>query len=224
MTAPTWSFSSLKLFEQCPRKYYHLRVVKDFKEPVSEAMSYGTDMHKAAEDYIKSDTPLPKRFAYMQSTLDSLKLLPGERLCEYEMGLTKDLKPCGFKDKDVWFRGIIDLAILDHETGEARILDYKTGRSTKYADTGQLELMALGVFKHFPTINKVRAGLLFVVANAFIKEQYDISQEPKLWTRWIQRHSRIEIAHQSDVWNPNPSGLCRKHCAVKSCPHNGANR
>jgi hypothetical protein len=224
MTAPTWSFSSLKLFEQCPRKYYHLRVVKDFKEPVSEAMSYGTDMHKAAEDYIKSDTPLPKRFAYIQSTLDSLKLLPGERVCEYEMGLTKDLKPCGFKDKDVWFRGIIDLAILDHETGEARILDYKTGRSTKYADTGQLELMALGVFKHFPTINKVRAGLLFVVANAFIKERYDISQEPKLWTRWIQRHSRIEIAHQSDVWNPNPSGLCRKHCAVKSCPHNGANR
>jgi hypothetical protein len=224
MTAPTWSFSSLKLFEQCPRKYYHLRVVKDFKEPVSEAMSYGTDMHKAAEDYIKSDTPLPKRFAYMQSTLDSLKLLPGERLCEYEMGLTKDLKPCGFKDKDVWFRGIIDLAILDHDTGEARILDYKTGKSTKYADTGQLELMALGVFKHFPTINKVRAGLLFVVANAFIKERYDISQEPKLWTRWIQRHSRIEIAHQSDVWNPNPSGLCRKHCAVKSCPHNGANR
>lgn len=224
MTAPTWSFSSLKLFEQCPRKYYHLRVVKDFKEPVSEAMSYGTDMHKAAEDYIKSDTPLPKRFAYMQSTLDSLKLLPGERLCEYEMGLTKDLKPCGFKDKDVWFRGIIDLAILDHDTGEARILDYKTGKSTKYADTGQLELMALGVFKHFPTINKVRAGLLFVVANAFIRERYDISQEPKLWTRWIQRHSRIEIAHQSDVWNPNPSGLCRKHCAVKSCPHNGANR
>lgn len=224
MNIPAQSYSSLKLFDQCPRKYYHLRVVKDVKEPVSEAMYYGTDLHKAAEDYVREDTPLPERFKYVKNTLDGLKQFPGERLCEYQLGLTKKLEPCGFSDKDVWFRGIIDLAILNHETGEARIVDYKTGKSAKYADTGQLELMALGLFKHFPNITSIRAGLLFVVCNSFIKDKYDTSMQPKLWEKWLHQYTRIETAYAKDVWNPNPSGLCRKHCAVKSCPHNGANR
>jgi hypothetical protein len=224
MTLPAQSYSSLKLFEQCPRKYYHLRVVKDIKEPTSEAMYYGTDMHKAAEDYIQDGTALPERFSYVKSTLDNLKRFEGERICEYKMGLTATLKPCAFDAEDVWFRGIIDLAILNHETGEGRIVDYKTGKSAKYADTGQLELMALGVFKHFPTIKKIKAGLLFVVCKAFIKDKYDLSMEPKLWEKWLRHYSRIETAYKTNVWNPNPSGLCRRHCSVHSCPHNGSNR
>jgi len=32
MKKPTWSFSAIKLFEQCPRKYYHLKIKKDFKD------------------------------------------------------------------------------------------------------------------------------------------------------------------------------------------------
>lgn len=224
MDIPAQSYSSLKLFEQCPRKYYHLRVVKNVKEPVSEAMYYGTDLHKAAEDYMRDSTPIPERFSYVKSALDSLKQFPGERLCEYKLGLTKKLQPCAFDAEDVWFRGIIDLAILNHETGEAKIIDYKTGKSAKYADTGQLELMTLGIFKHFPTITKVKAGLLFVVCNAFVKAKYDLSMEPMLWQKWLQQYTRIETAYEKDIWNPNPSGLCRRHCAVLSCPHNGANR
>jgi hypothetical protein len=33
-----WSYSSLGLFQQCPKKYYHLRVVKDYVEPETEHM------------------------------------------------------------------------------------------------------------------------------------------------------------------------------------------
>jgi hypothetical protein len=221
MSIPAQSYSSLKLFEQCPRKYYHLRVVKDVTEPVSEAMSYGTNMHKAAEDYVQEGIPLPAHFSYVKSTLDNLMQFEGERLCEYKLGLTEKLEPCGFNDKDVWFRGIIDLAILNYNTGEARIIDYKTGKSAKYADTGQLELMALGLFKHFPVITSIKAGLLFVACNAFIKDKYDISMEPKLWQKWLRHYTRVETAYATDVWNPNPSGLCRRHCSVLSCSHNG---
>jgi len=224
MSIPAQSYSSLKLFEQCPRKYYHLRVLKDHKEPMSEAMLYGNRMHKAAENYVSDGTPLPPYFSYVKSTLDNLMQFKGERLCEFKLGLTKDLEPCSFGHQDVWFRGIIDLAILDHEKGEGRILDYKTGKSAKYADTGQLELMALGVFKHFPHIKKIKAGLLFVIANAFIKDNYDVSMEKKLWAKWLGEYKRIEYAFNSNVWNPNPSGLCKKHCVVTSCPHNGANK
>lgn len=221
---PVWSFSSIKLFEQCPKKYYHLRVVKDVKEPMSEAMLYGNRMHKAAEDNLKSKIPVPPAFQYIEPLLKTLEGFPGTRLCEYKMGLKRDLSPCGFTDPDVWWRGIADLIILDDETGSARVVDYKTGKSARYADKSQLELMALGVFAHFPQITYVRAALLFVVCNAFVKASYTVEQSKELWEKWIAGYDRLLTAYDTDVWNPIPSGLCRKHCPVHECVHNGMNR
>jgi hypothetical protein len=218
---PPWSFSSIKAFDQCPKKYYHLKVVKDYKEPMTDAITYGSEFHKAAELYIKEGTPLPPQFNYAKGALDNLNQLPGEKLCEYEMGLTENLDPCGFRDEHVWWRGIADLIILDREKGEARVLDYKTGKSAKYADTGQLELMALAIFKHFPEVKKVKAGLLFVIAKQFVKDSYNLDAAPSLWQKWLRDHDRMRFAYQTNVWNPRPSGLCKKHCVVVECPHNG---
>jgi len=221
MKIPPWSFSSIKAFDQCPKKYYHLKVAKDYKEPLTDAITYGSEFHKAAELYIKEGVPLPPQFNYAKGALDNLNQLPGEKLCEYEMGLTENLDPCGFRDEQVWWRGIADLIILDREKGEARVLDYKTGKSAKYADTGQLELMALAIFKHFPEVKKVKAGLLFVIAKQFVKDNYNIDAAPTMWQKWLRDHDRMRFAYQTNVWNPRPSGLCKKHCVVVECPHNG---
>ena len=56
---------------------------------------------------------MPPQFNYAKGALDNLNQLPGEKLCEYEMGLTENLDPCGFRDEHVWWRGIADLIILD---------------------------------------------------------------------------------------------------------------
>lgn len=219
-----WSYSSLKKFKTCAKQYYEVKIAKNYEEPAfTEATLYGSSFHEAAEHYVRDGTPLPEAFAYVKQHLDTLRSIPGEKFCEFEMGLTKDLEPCGFKDENVWCRGIADLLIVNRDKGTARIVDYKTGKSAKYADTAQLELMALMVFKHFPEVRRVKAGLLFVVANDFKKAEYDKTQEKNYWRTWMQDIGRLEAAHRSGVWNPSPSGLCRKHCAVLSCPHNGAN-
>ena len=218
---PTWSYSSIKLFDQCPKKYYHLRVAKDVKEPETDAMLYGTMFHEAAELYIKDGTPIPPQFTFVKSTLDNLRKLEGDKYCEFEMGLTENLEPCGFKDKDVWWRGIADLLVINGD--EARCLDYKTGKSAKYADTDQLELMALAIFKHFPQIKKVKAGLLFVVSKNFIKDSYNAENQDKMWLKWFTEYNRMKFSYEKNVWNPRPSGLCRKHCSVLECAHNGRN-
>lgn len=215
-----WSYSSMKLFEQCPRKYYHLRVAKDVVEPESDAMHYGTRFHEAAEQYIRDGTPLPEYFKFAKSALDNLNTFEGEKFCEYEMGITADLEPCEFKAPNVWYRGIADLLIINREKGEARVVDYKTGKSAKYADPDQLELMSLCVFKHFPEVKKVKAGLLFVIANAFPKAQFDLRDEVR-WDKWKYKHQRLQAAHENDTWNPKPSGLCKAWCPVLTCAHNG---
>ncbi|NBS24459.1 MAG: PD-(D/E)XK nuclease family protein [Altererythrobacter sp.] len=218
----TWSYSSLSLFQQCPRKYYRLRVAKDIVEPPQEHLRYGTDVHKAAENYVCCDVPLPAKYDYMRPQLDVLKALPGEKFCEYEMGLTKDLQPCAFRAKDVWFRGIADLLVIDGD--RARIVDYKTGKSSRYADTKQLELLSLLVFKHFPHVTSVKAGLVFVVAKDLVRAEYAAEKQDAVWQKWLPEVTRLDQAYSTGVWNPRANFTCRNYCAVKDCEHNGANR
>ena len=218
---PAWSYSTIKMYDQCPKKYYHLKVVKDVVEPPTEATTYGTAFHEAAEFYVRDSTPLPPQFNFVKSALDNLKQLQGEKYCEFEMGLTANLEPCGFKDENVWWRGIADLLIINGD--EARVIDYKTGKSAKYADTDQLELMALAVFKYFPQVKKVKAGLLFVISKNFIKDSYSAENQDKMWLKWFNEYNRMKFSYENNIWNPRPSGLCKKHCVVLECPHNGRN-
>ena len=217
----TWSYSSISLFQQCPRKYYRLRVLKDIVEPPQAHLDYGSAVHKAAEDYVCGGIDIPEKYGFIKTPLDALKILPGEKYCEYEMGLTKDFKPCVFRDPDVWFRGIADLLIIDGD--EAKIVDYKTGKSAQYADTKQLELLALLVFKHFPQVKHVKAGLVFLVAESLVKAEFTEDQQSIAWTKWLPEIERLETALETDVWNPKPNFTCRKFCAVVDCEHNGKN-
>ena len=188
---------------------------------MTEAIRYGDQFHKAAEKYIRDGEELPKRFLYAKDSLDALRRKKGDKLCEYRMGLTEDLEPCGFYEDSVWWRGIADLIILNQDQGIAYVVDYKTGKSSRYADKGQLELMAMATFKHFPNVGTVRAGLLFVVCEDLIRNTYEQYEEDTLWDKWMDNFQTMETAYKVDVWNPKPSGLCRQWCQVMECPHNG---
>lgn len=221
MSITPWSFSKIKSFEQCPKKFYHLNIAKDYKEPSTEAMRYGTQAHLAAEEYIRDGKPVPPKFSYMNEVLEALKRRRGNKLTEIKMGLDANLEPCEFRDESVWWRGIADLVIIDDK--EAWVVDYKTSKSANYADKGQLELMAMATFKHFPDIKKVYAGLLFVIAKKAVKEVYKKEDSDLLWDKWFFKYNRMKIANKENVWNARPSGLCKRHCVVVECVHNGNN-
>ena len=221
MNAAPWSFSKIKAFQQCPKQFYHEKVIKQYPFKMTEAIRYGDQFHKAAEKYIRDGEELPKRFLYAKDSLDALKRKRGDKLCEYRMGLTEDLEPCGFYEDNVWWRGIADLIILNQDQGLAYVVDYKTGKSSRYADKGQLELMAMATFKHFPNVDTVRAGLLFVVCEDLVRSTYEQYEADTLWDKWMDNFQTMETAYKVDVWNPKPSGLCRQWCQVVECPHNG---
>ena len=215
----TWSYSSLSLYKQCPHKFYRLKVVKDIKEPPSPVLSYGLAVHKAAEEHIRDGKPIPEKYAYMQSVLDSLKGLDGTKLCEIELGLTKDLKPCGFSAAGVWWRGVADLVVV--QDSRMYLIDYKTSKSARYADDKQLEVLALGLFKRFPMVDKIKGALVFVVSNEIVRKTFDREDEVDLWPKWLADTKRLEQAHITDVWNPKPNFTCAKYCPVVDCLHNG---
>ena len=136
MTA--WSYSAIKTFDQCPKKYFHLKVVKDVKDEPGEA----------AELFVTNGTPIPEKFAFMRPIVEPLAKKQGTKYAEIKIGVSKALEPRGFFDKDVWYRGIADLLIVNGS--KAWLVDYKTGKNAKYADIKQLDLLAGAVFVHFP--------------------------------------------------------------------------
>lgn len=85
-----WSYSGIKLFDQCPKKYYHLKVIKDTVEPVTAALAYGSRFHAAAENFIAENKPLPVQFSFVKETLEKIQSMEGVKLCEHRMGVTED--------------------------------------------------------------------------------------------------------------------------------------
>lgn len=213
MNTVKWSFSGLKDFINCPRQYYEVKVAQNFVKKVTEKMLYGTEVHKALEDYARDGTKLPLFYERYKPLLDTLLTIPGKRYLEYKMALTKDKKPCDFDAPDYWVRGIVDFMVIDD--GTAYIVDYKTG-SNKYPDMKQLKLMALMTFAHFPEVKHVKAGLLFVAHDNFMPEEYTIEQSEQMWGVFAPDIARLEHSFKSSTWPPNPTPLCG-WCPVVSC-------
>lgn len=214
-----WSYSSIKTFDQCPKKYFHLKVAKDVKDEGNEASRYGNDAHEAAEHYIKNGTPIPDQYKIMRPIVEVLAKFPGEKHTELRLGVAKegaDYTPTTFFGKDVWWRGIVDLLIVDGAT--AHMIDYKTGKNAKYADMKQLDLMAGAVFCHFPEVQKIKSGLAYVVSNEFPKKTHYREQLPTYMSVFDKQLDQLEGAMDSGIWNAKTSGLC-SFCPVVSCEH-----
>ena len=214
MTA--WSYSSISTFKQCPKKYYHTRVAKDVKDEPGEAADYGTAVHLAAEEYIRDGKPIPEKFAFIRPVVERLAALPGEKHAELKLGMRRDGSACGFFDKDVWWRGIADLLVIDGH--RAWCIDYKTGKSARYADTKQLDLLAGAVFSHFPEVVKIKSSLAFVVSNELVAKTHKITERSVYLSVFDNELDQLEAAMDSGVFNPKSGPLCG-WCPVVDCAH-----
>ena len=211
----TWSYSSLKEYITCPKQYQEVKVLKNYQKEMTEQILYGNQVHKALENYIKDGEPLAQNYQRFAPLMDTLKEIPGEFHPELRMALNFDRKACKWSAPECWVRGIVDFLVIDGE--HAFIVDYKTG-SNKYPDVKQLRLMALMVMEHFPQINKVKAGLMFVMHNSFITEEYTREESEKLWNSFIPDLERLKLSYEKDIWHATPNNLCG-WCPVKSCEH-----
>ncbi len=213
-----WSFSGLKDFINCPRQFYEVKIAQNYIKRVSEQMTYGTAVHKALEDYVRDGSPLPKNYQQYKKFVDPLLTVAGERYAEYQMALDQNKQPCAFDASEYWVRGIADLVIVDND--RAFIVDYKTG-SARNPDSNQLKLMALMAYAHFPSVNTIKASLMFVAHNTLVFEEYEREDQQKLWATFEPDLNRLQMAYANNMWPENPGFLCRKWCPVTTCRFNG---
>lgn len=216
----TWSYSSIKTFEQCPKKYYHLKVARDVKDEGSEATAYGSLVHKAAEEYIRDNVDVPTKFNFIVPVLNILRGIPGDKHCELELGVAydgADYTPTGFLSDNVWWRGIADLLIVNKNNGY--LVDYKTGKNAKYADTKQLDVLAAAVFTHFPEVTTIKSALIYLASNDFVQKEHTSDMTKSYFATFTPSLDRLQIAEETNVWNAVSGPLC-KYCPVTTCAHN----
>lgn len=123
---PPISYSSLSTFEQCPHKYYRTKIAKDIKEDFSgEAATWGNEVHKALEDYLRSGKALSEKFSRYEHYAKSLASVEGEKLVEEKLGITDDGQPVDFFSSDVAYRGVLDYMVIRPGGTEAFLIDHK---------------------------------------------------------------------------------------------------
>lgn len=216
---PAWSYSQLKNAETCLKRWYHYNVEKDVVEPESEQLRAGNRLHKAFEGRLKSKIPLPPDLAKFEDMLARIEASPGKLHTEQKMAITGDFRPCGFFDRklQVWFRSVADAAKSNGD--RVTVFDWKTGKPND--DHTQLQLMAATFFIHMPDIQRVRAALVFVHHGETSQAEFVREDQAEIWGEILPRVRVMQEARRKQEFPPRPSGLCRRYCAVVSCPHHG---
>jgi PD-(D/E)XK nuclease superfamily len=209
-----WSHSRLTSFETCPRRHNECDLQKNYPEPPSAAMTFGSDAHKALELFCRDGVPLPSEFSSYQDVADTIVGLPGVKYYEQQLALTEDFSPCGFFDENAWFRCIVDVLIIDGD--RALIVDYKTGKIKD--DPSQLQLNAAAIFAHYPEVNGIGAAFWWIAkGKKLTPSKFTRAGLPDIWNKFLPRVKKYSNAVAQGKFFPNPSGLCKNYCPVKSC-------
>lgn len=215
-----WSYSKLKNFEVCPKRYYNIDVAKVVKEEESEQLQYGNMLHKALAEAVSGKTPLPEHFKAFQKQVDRIAGVSNgsaKILVEQQLAIRDDMTATTWFGKDAWFRGIADVIKIVGPV--ALVIDYKTGKILE--DGVQLALMAQCVFAHHPDIQKIRTEFWWLKEDAETRADFSRDDMVGVWAGLLPRVKALEEAHTAANFPPKPGHLCRKWCPVDACPHHG---
>lgn len=211
-----WSFSSYSAYQTCPKQFYEVKIAKNWVESETEQIIWGNVVHKAFEDNIKEDTPLPPTVQRFGGLLQKYRALPGQTYAEMELAITADLQPTGFWDANAWCRGKGDLIKVNGT--KAANIDWKTGKVKP--NSLQLDLMALQVFVKFPEVEV--SNNIFVWLQQPTKPTVAVRRReeiPLILEQFEEGVQNMEWSESHNAWPAKPSGLCNGWCPVKTCVH-----
>lgn len=221
-----WSYSRLKNFETCPRRYLSIDVNKEFKQDETEQLSEGDRLHKAMAKRVDADVSLPPEFYYMEKHAAALTKQTHDNQTinvELKLAVDRDLNPVGFFDKTVWARCVIDYLKMVRKDGTkdifAHIVDYKTGKLVE--DNAQLAVNAMLVFSCFKQVVGIKSEFLWTKYSDTTSLVFTRKTIMNEWDQIVGRVMKLAVAHQEDNFPPKPGKLCKEWCAVDTCEYWG---
>jgi hypothetical protein len=212
-----WSHSALQDFLTCGKQYYEVRIAKSVAKGTNEYGDWGDYVHKQFDAYMKAGGAytLPENIAHYEPYIAQFLHLKGEVFSERQYAINRLMQPCGFKDKGVWCRGVID--ILQINKRKALAVDHKTGKRKE--DSPQLRLCALLVFIHHPEVEQCDVHFNWLKVDQRDIETFYRRDEKELWATFKDDLTKYVFAFKNEMFLPRPSGLCNGWCPVTHCEY-----
>lgn len=220
------SFSAVSSYNKCPKQYADVRLNKIYPYVQSPEAARGDAIHSALRAAISDGHALPEDMVHYQPLIDTLSETGMQTLCEAGFAINKDKSASLTSDKSRWwddnvyFAGDIDLLLLSKDRSRAKIVDWKSNKTSRYADIDQLELYSLAVLLAFPACQRVDAALIFLEAGFEVLPQvYTRDCLPEVWGKWISRWDKVNKAIGSGSFpHAEYTPLCG-WCPCTDCPN-----
>jgi len=206
-----FTYTNLNTYLICPHQMYRRYVKKDLEFKKTPEMELGNVVHSAFE-YRIGGRPLPMEMNHWEpfaAALDGLNAKP-----ELKMGITKEGKPTGFFDNDVWFRGKADVVAISGTV--AFLPDWKTGKRRE--EPFELATNGMLVHAHNPYLTKITGAYVWLKENA-MGLMHDVSDTNSTWARVNNIAEEIQSCMQTGEWEKKRTPLC-SWCDVHDCENN----
>ena len=196
-----FSYSAVKLYEQCPSRYKFNRIDR-LPEPSGPAAERGTSIHSEIENILNGSLMLlSEPVMHLADKLEGWIRL--KAASELKFAVDHGWDPVDYTAPAAMLRGIIDLYI--EQGDEATVLDFKTGKDRDYSD--QVTVYAAVILAVKPHIKKVNLVIEFLDLKK--TTTYNPLTRDQLEDLKTLISGRIETIRKDAIFAPNPSGLCK---------------
>jgi RecB family exonuclease len=218
-----YSHSSLKLYKQCPRRFYYNYIEKLPRKSWAHNI-LGNVVHSALEhfhgDYSGSEQlselmseSFKKAYKENKNADDKIMREAKDLLAGYLDKVGLDGMPDGVMSVEKTFSlmvgkykliGVIDR--IDKVGDKYYIWDYKTTKKVEYLDDSQLALYSMWFFDAHKDVDNITAGYILLRHGSSVME-YNFSRAGLASLKDEIAETCSEIMGDSD-WEKSPSGLC----------------
>lgn len=202
----------LSAYRNCGHQMFRRYLKKDIPYVETPEIKWGNDVHLAFERRVGSKQPLPPPMAKWEPFAAALD--NRNAVTEQKLAITKTGRSTGFWDADCFFRGKVDVTLL--QSPVAGILDYKTG-SSKFEDPFELETGALLLKAKYPELTTIKGNYIWLKEDR-VGQAYDLSRFRATWNEINRLVGLIENDRKNDKFEKRQSGLC-SWCSVSDCEH-----
>lgn len=225
--------SSLKLYQECPRKYL-FRYIDRLEQKDAEHLRLGKFVHKVLEDFHNFLLNEPGAdlaslmTACFKGAIPDFELTKESKVRAHEMlvlylnSLKKEGLPNVVANEqkfsidigdEITVRGIADRIDKD-EGGVYAIKDYKSGKS-KHLDEFQLLVYGLLLLERDPSLEKFHGTYIVLGEDKRINYRFTRTDIDRVLTKIRKIVGQIR---EDQTWEPNPSPLCRWCDYEELCP------
>lgn len=210
-----WSYSALKVFEQCAYRSY-IAKVKKIQEDSGPAAERGTMIHQQAEDYVNGTLgEFPDTLKKFKSEFEELRdgYADAKVELEGEWGFDINWQPVGWMEKNTWARIKLDALVHQDETS-ARVIDYKTGKKfgNEIGHSQQALLYALASFLRYPDLQYAQTELWYLDLGETTVKSFTRDQAMQFMPTW---HKRAVAMTTCTDFAPTPSKDSCRWCSYR---------